>query len=103
MIVTVPTYVPVAGCSLGIGEFEKDVFTLSPNPASDQVTITYSGLENENIMEIYDLVGRSLTQQNIKNETGSIIIPLNNYPSGIYVVVVRSERGIITQKKLIVE
>ncbi|MGV9003848.1 T9SS type A sorting domain-containing protein, partial [Flavobacterium sp.] len=99
----VPIQIPVAGCTLGIGEFEKDVFTLSPNPASEQVTLTYSGLENENIMEIYDLVGRSLTQQNIKNETGSIIIPLNNYPSGIYVVVVRSEKGIVTQKKLIVE
>ena len=79
------------------------IVTLSPNPASEEVTLTYSGLENENMVEIYDLMGRSLTQQNIKNQTGSIIIPLNNYPSGIYVIVVRSERGIITQKKLIVE
>ena len=77
--------------------------TLHPNPAKEEVTITYSDLELTTSVEIYDLMGRSLSQQSIRNTSGSLTISLNNYPSGIYIMVFRSEKGIITQKKLIKE
>ena len=98
-----PAYVPVAGCSLDVAGFEKTAFTLYPNPAKSEVTIRYTNLENSAALELYDLMGRSLYAQPLSESNGEIVIPLLNYPSGIYVVVLRAEKGILEQRKLVIE
>lgn len=77
--------------------------TLSPNPAKEEVTLLYSGLEDKNTVELYDLTGRNLVNYSIDTSDGSLLIPINNYPSGIYIVLIRSKNGIVGQRKLIIE
>ena len=98
-----PTYIPVTGCSLDVADFEKPAFTLYPNPAKSEVTIRYTNLENSAALELYDLMGRSLYTQPLSESNGELVIPLPNYPSGIYIVVLRSEKGILEQRKLVIE
>ena len=98
-----PTYIPVNGCSLDVADFEKTAIVLSPNPAKSEVTIRYTNLENSAALELYDLMGRSLYTQPLSESNGELVIPLPNYPSGIYIVVLRSEKGILEQRKLVIE
>ena len=78
-------------------------FTLYPNPTKSQVTIGFTNLEPAVTLELYDLMGRSLYTLPLSESNGEIVIPLPNYPSGIYVVVLRSEKGILEQRKLVIE
>ncbi|MBY0485963.1 MAG: PKD domain-containing protein [Flavobacteriaceae bacterium] len=76
---------------------------LAPNPANEQVTLNYKGLQEAASVVIYDLTGRVLTELNIEKEQGTSTIATGGYPSGIYIVVVRVREGIVMQQKLIIE
>jgi hypothetical protein len=52
---------------------------------------------------LYDLTGRLLTDFTVTSTQGSLVIPTATYPSGTYIVVVRSNGFIVTQQKLIVK
>jgi len=60
-----------------------------PNPAGDIVNVNYNyGYPSDvsrNIL-IYDVAGRIITTRSVKNETGTIAIPINNIGSGSYIV-----------------
>ncbi|MFN8325923.1 MAG: T9SS type A sorting domain-containing protein [Flavobacteriaceae bacterium] len=98
-----PTYIPVTGCALGTNDIEESIFALHPNPAKEFVTIDYKGLEGTNTLEVYELSGRLLQTQPIAATAGSMELPTRAYPSGVYVVVIRNEKGILAQQKLVVQ
>ncbi len=82
---------------------EKAGIVLSPNPAKEQVTITYKALPAEATIAVYDLTGRNLAVYSSVATEGSLIVPTSTYPAGIYLVVVRGASGLIAQQKLIIE
>ncbi|HRG17495.1 MAG TPA: T9SS type A sorting domain-containing protein [Flavobacterium lutivivi] len=98
-----PTYIPIAGCSLGIDDVKQNAILLHPNPAKDEVMVEYSGLTGNHQLEFYDLTGRLLFEKTIGDHTGIIEIATINYPSGVYVVVLRNAQGIQNQHKLVIE
>jgi Secretion system C-terminal sorting domain len=69
-----------------------------PNPASDEVTIT-TDFEDSKI-EIYDSKGKMCFSASIKNQK---TIDLQNFNNGLYLINVKSEKGFIQRKILIIK
>jgi PKD domain/Secretion system C-terminal sorting domain len=77
--------------------------TILPNPAKEQTVIDYKGLNANATIELYDITGRNITNYTTTANEGSWILQTNTYPAGIYIVVVRSNNIIVTQRKLIIQ
>jgi hypothetical protein len=76
---------------------------MAPNPTKEDVTITYTAVDKESLVVIYDLLGRSVGSYNLSDTANSITITTSEFPTGIYVVVLRAPSGILYQQKLIKE
>ena len=69
-----------------------------PNPATNDLTIGVLGLQTTNFyLRIYDVVGSLVLEKNFNNKTS---IDVSAFPRGVYVVEVRTEKGIAVQKFL---
>ncbi|MCH2081360.1 MAG: T9SS type A sorting domain-containing protein, partial [Saprospiraceae bacterium] len=84
----------------------KAQLTVSPNPANDQALLYYylpKVLSNCSI-EVYDLNGRlvfSELHQQASQEYG-VQLDVSAWPSGMYVVQLRSEEGVLLASSLLV-
>lgn len=76
---------------------------IAPNPTKNETTIEYKGLVTNSNVELYDLTGRLLEAHTTTEPAGSMVLTTSNYPSGIYIVVVKSNETILSQQKLIIE
>ncbi|MFM2214285.1 MAG: hypothetical protein RL427_1548 [Bacteroidota bacterium] len=77
--------------------------TLTPNPAKSSVMLQYEGVDSATDVSLYDLSGRALAAFRTETATGELLIATDKYPPGIYLVVVRSEHGLLSQQKLVIE
>jgi hypothetical protein len=82
---------------------EKQSVLIAPNPTKSETTVEYKGLTNNSIIELFDLSGRLLEEHSITDPTGTIILTTSNYPSGIYIVVMKSNGTLVSQQKLIIQ
>jgi len=80
-------------------EFElSNSFTLSPNPTTSNATIKGTKDKLVNTIEIYNILGQKVFQQNnIFQET--FVLPVKNYRAGIYLIKINQT----ISKKLIVK
>ena len=79
-------------------------FGLYPNPAKDNVTITFNNVEAGNYeMTIEDVKGQKVVNEviTVKNRISNKVIDLSKIESGIYFVKVVNGSSIVT-KKLVV-
>ena len=67
---------------------------LYPNPTMDYVII--EGLENENNIEIVNLQGQLVKTLYVTN--AKTTVDISNLPTGIYIVKIKSEKGIFVKK-----
>ncbi|QOD59949.1 T9SS type A sorting domain-containing protein [Polaribacter haliotis] len=74
-------------------------FLVYPNPASSNFTISSENLKLENI-EIYNLLGKKVFHEKVKNES-KIEINTSNFSKGIYLIKIKSENKIISKKLII--
>jgi hypothetical protein len=80
-----------------------DVFSVSPNPMSDQAVVQYT-LKQPSRVRIYvtDITGKEIANllQNSEHGSGdfSISIPRNGAPSGMYFVVLENSQGKFVKK-----
>ncbi len=72
----------------------EDLFTISPNPAKDIITIT-PDLPTNNIrsIDIYTADGQIMKSTEWISSLNSMNIPLGNFPSGIYYVMMLTDKG----------
>lgn len=80
---------------------DLSTLVMYPNPTKDQVTLSYTGLDDSHQISIFDLTGRlmQLVQPTLgRTET---IVDMAKYPVGVYIVVLRKEGNLISQHKLI--
>ncbi len=72
----------------------EDRFTISPNPAKDIITVT-PGLPKITIslIEIYTADGQLMKSIKWNTSLTSMNIPLSNFPSGFYYVMLQTENG----------
>jgi photosystem II stability/assembly factor-like uncharacterized protein len=80
------------GGTTGLPKIENSRISVSPNPASTNLTIL--GLNPNSIVTIYNLNGKML----ITREMSSNQIDISNLPKGIYTLRVTDKNGIVTQK-----
>ena len=62
--------------------------TMTPNPASDDVKLTYTSGTNEEVsVRLTDLNGVTVYSKNLGvQQNGTVSVPLNKYAAGIYMV-----------------
>ncbi len=89
---------------IGITSTNEFSFHVSPNPAHDELTIYFTNSEKKKtIIEITDLLGNIITQQELVIPTinHSIHINLSSLTKGIYFIRVKSDNYLKLQKLII--
>ena len=76
-------------------------FTLYPNPANNKITIANNiNLIYESIIYIYDIRGKLMISNTLNNQN-SIEIDISSLSKGIYMIKIRTEKGIAIKKLVI--
>ncbi len=93
---------PIKDIILGVdSNISGSNYQVFPNPAFDIIEIENSFRQNAKV-SIYDISSRLLDEFNIKIEEPVKRYNLNNYPSGVYIIRLVSEKGITQTKKVVV-
>ena len=82
-LLDIPTYIPQ--------NFSAVDLSLSPNPATNQLTIDNGKLIIERI-EIYNVLGEKVFEKRLSSDIGRPTISVADFPSGIYFVKVKGEK-----------
>jgi hypothetical protein len=78
----------------GITETRKEFVLVYPDPAMEKLTINLRNIRNSSEqLEIFDVTGRMF--YTIQNPEGNIVLNVQNYPSGVYFINVRTTTGVI--------
>jgi len=87
----------------GLNEIESASLNIYPNPASGNIFIELPlTVQHNGIIQILDVTGRIVTQQNIQSGEPVLILSIDNYPSGFYFVQIESQSKQIMKGKFIV-
>lgn len=86
--------------SLGVAQFEKSGFTISPNPALSEFFVKLANNNFPAQVSVIDISGKTLIEQNIDSENTAI--NTGTFQSGIYVVTVKDNSGTTANIKLAV-
>ncbi|WP_425077494.1 VPS10 domain-containing protein [Psychroserpens sp. S379A] len=87
--------------TLSTENFELDNFTMYPNPAKNQVSLTWNKGEQVSV-KIYNSLGKLMYYAREQSLLDTLTIDTSQYSSGLYFVSVNSIDGLVT-KKLIIE
>lgn len=74
---------------------------LYPNPATREVNITISGVENAGTLVLYTVTGRKVKEQSLTQQ--STTLSLEGLPAGIYSIQLVTAQAVLTQKLVIEE
>ncbi len=73
------------GLKTALDQAEKNpALKIWPNPAGDQLNISFDAPQNEAVVRITDLGGQELYNRKLKNN--SITLDVGNYPPAMYIV-----------------
>jgi hypothetical protein len=76
---------------------EKQQIKISPNPASEKIKVISNQLP-VNSIEIYSFLGEKIyTTSIVKHQTNNYIY-ISSFPSGVYIVKLKSEKGVAVGK-----
>jgi WD40 repeat protein len=89
---------------LEVNEVERENVKVYPNPASNQLNVSYHLSENQNCQFVLcDLTGRIVIQIDLDNQVDKMSFSLQTIPKGIYVYRFESKGEISHSGKLIIE
>lgn len=82
----------------------QDMLTISPNPANDLININFETSRNykKAIIEVTDLLGRTILKKDITGRKTDILRLPDNLPSGQYMLSLRCDGTLIKNEKLTV-
>lgn len=69
---------------------QNNNITITPNPATNQIFITYNVLNSEYV-ELYDIKGSLLQQFSVNSAKGNFYMNTSYLPNGIYIIKIGSE------------
>jgi len=87
--------------NLSVSEFNKVESSVFPNPTNGIFTVFIAKPELVNIIEVYNTLGKRVISQSTTNISNYERLNLNDIQSGVYLVKLRSENGVINTLKLI--
>jgi len=76
-----------------VNSIQKSAF-LYPNPAKEKTTLTYSQLNANGQIQIYNILGQIVFEENLTNGSSQLKLNTQKYKAGLYKVILR-ENGII--------
>ena len=82
--------------NLGIDEFKKGEFAITPNPSNYKLNIDLANLNSETKIEVYDVLGKRIHSKMLNNVKSSIIV--SNWDSGVYLVKITNGSGTQTKR-----
>lgn len=94
-----PPFVSELGCVTFFGGIEENTsnsVSIFPNPSTS--SFTFSGLQNECVIEIYDVMGKIICTTNTSKE--KTIIDISKHSKGIYFYRVTGENNFIEKGKI---
>ncbi len=77
--------------------FDSNLFTIAPNPAMDQVSVTCD-VKEEKLVTILDINGSVIQQFTMAASQSSMNVMLNDFASGMYIMTVTSDKTRSAQK-----
>ena len=95
---TVFTAIFTASGSSSLQEVNAREFAMYPNPAKSFVTLEFETLEENTLLQIFDINGRRVRTFDLKAGIETLRIEIGNLPKGVYTIMLGN-----TTKKLIVE
>lgn len=91
----------INSCTLSNKEFEKNRFTIYPNPANEKVIVEFDDFANYSVVEVFDVAGRIvLTKENFENST-IVTFDISHLAKGIYSIRVKDGSKAALSKKFI--
>ena len=88
---------PIYVYTVGIESFTSNLWSLYPNPAGSSINLILSENISVEFVEIYDISGRLMNK--ISNMTNNQLqIDLEKYNNGAYLMVLNTNKGILTKK-----
>jgi len=75
-----------------------------PNPATNNVNVTFSSEENANaVLSVMNLMGQTVYTENVNIQEGynMVTLSVNNLRSGVYMVNIKTDKGTSTQKLIV--
>ena len=86
--------------AVGLTEFKNQILNVYPNPASGIINVIFSSYENEIALSIVDLSGRTVASRELNVNAGMAqeSIDISHLNSGVYLLTLRTSKGIATQK-----
>jgi len=87
-----------------VNEMETIALNVFPNPASDQVNVTFEGENTDYSISLMDIQGRVISSREIANASGEQLVSFSteNVAKGSYIVTVTSN-GAITTKNVVIK
>jgi len=88
----------------GIAEFENSSLIITPQPAAEELFISYRKLPGETLkIELYNQNGSLLISQVHNSPDGVIKLDIGNIPSGVYFVVLRNGLNYAKERVVVVK
>jgi hypothetical protein len=84
----------INGASL---KYNKDYYSIYPNPFKDILNIKFINYQNINTVGIYDISGVKLFEKK-KSDSEHVLWNSTRYPAGIYIIRIESFKGICFRK-----
>lgn len=84
-------------------ETTNTFFHLSPNPATNEVSVSFdnSDIGDNATIAIYNIAGQQVIQKSIEENRGTFMLDVSALASGIYLVQLRTQQGTQTAKLVI--
>jgi uncharacterized repeat protein (TIGR01451 family) len=87
--------------ALGVNDMENSAaIGISPNPASDVITLSFTGVTDNSEVQLVDITGRVIASEVIN--AASAQMSVSSVPAGVYMISVKRENGTIQQRLVVV-
>jgi len=91
----------ITDTSLATANFDKMTFSVSPNPASSEISLKMSNAQFPAAVKFYDVTGKLLFNTNVDNNLSSL--PTSSLQSGMYIITVTDKSGASSSTKLTIK
>lgn len=85
---------------LGVANFTGSTGVVYPNPTTGVCTLQLQDYKTVNAIAVYDMMGRGVYNNNFNKNSNdnNIKLDLTGYPSGVYLVEVKTNNGVMKEK-----